>query len=272
MNPRSMMRLWGKAFSQGLDLADVLGADTAKIILGSSTKYLQFDGANGTWKATVPLGWDVAGGSAGANVALLLGGGTSAAPISTSIANKNFIGFYAKTTAVAADSDSRLMYLRMYFSGATTGGGDCLRVFSTVEAACGTVRGAHVSLNWGASGTVSGLGSALTATLHLPNTGTLTGTLCAANVEVSCDDGASDNVVVPASHGLIRLSVGGDSGNVAKVLNAFHVDVPAGCIGNKAAALLISNADVTNTGAFASAGAIAINVNGTRRWIPFYAI
>jgi hypothetical protein len=88
-------------------------------------------------------------GSAGDNSAIMLGGGTDAAPCATATANKNFLEFRGESTATTAGSDTRLMYSRLYLNGATTGGGDCIRAFTTVEKAVGTARGASAQLPTG---------------------------------------------------------------------------------------------------------------------------
>ena len=205
------------------------------------------------------------------NDALVLACGNATTPETTSVANSNFVEMRCETTATTASSDTRLAYLRMYFAGATTGGGETLRVFSTVEAACGTVRGAHISLNWGASGSVSGLGTAITATLHCPNTGVMTGNVAALEAQAYMDSGDDDDVTVPTEHGLIRCTISGDAGTVASFKNILHVDVAAACVGNKAAALAVCNADVTGDGGAAAAG-LQVRVEGTQYWIPLYAI
>lgn len=163
-----------------------------------------------------------------ANSAPLLGGGTGASPNSTDDPNVNFIEWRCKTEADDAGSDTRLMYLRTYFAGATTGGGETLRAFTTLQAAVGTARGAHISLNFDSGGTVSGLATALSATLHIPNTGTPGGTKAALEAQLYFDSGDDDNVTI-GTHAILRLSVAGDSGTVANATDAIEIDVPAGC-------------------------------------------
>jgi len=205
------------------------------------------------------------------NSALLFGVGNATTPQSTAVAGSNFIEMRVATTATGAGSDTRLAYLRTYFNGITTGGGETCRIFSTVNASCGTVRGAHVSLNWGAAGVVTGLGTAITATLHCPNTGTMTGNVAAIEAQAYMDVGTADDVVVPTEHGLIRCTISGDSVTAALFKNVFHVDVAAAAVGNKAALLAVCNADVTGGGG-ASSGGLQARVEGTQVWIPFYAI
>lgn len=211
------------------------------------------------------LGGDPFNGSFGTHNAVYAGGGTAAAPITTSADSKNFLEYRCSTTATGAGSDSRALYLRLYFDGATTGGGEAARIFSTVNEACGTVRGMHVSLNWGASGSVSGLGTALTATLHCPNTGTMTGNLAAIEAQAWMDSGGDDDVVIPATHGLIRASLGGDAGTVGSFVNFLHLALPAAQI--VAASSNTTHMVTTGTSDTASNTAIRIRINNTEYWL-----
>lgn len=162
---------------------------------------------------------------------LLGGAGTSAVPVETSENSKNLLEFRFKTSATGAGSDTRLLYLQAKFAGITTGGGETARIYSVVQAAAGTVRGAHVSLDFdGTTANVSGLGTALSGTLHLKNTGTMTGTLAAIEAQAHFNAGADDDVVLPGTHALFRGTVSGDSGNVASFVNFLHLDLPAACI------------------------------------------
>lgn len=216
--------------------------------------------------------WENEGSKTSASwVRAVSGGGSSGSPITTSTANTKFKKLYAKTETTGAGSDTRAYYMRLYLSGISTGGGECLRAFTTVEAAVGTARGAHISLEYGTSGSTSGLAAALSATLHIPNTGTMTGNLSAIEAQAWCDAGGDDDVTIPSEHGLIRCTVGGDAGNVASFLNLLHVDVASACVGNKSAKLLVCNADVTGGGGAAAYG-LQVRVEGTQYWLPLYSI
>lgn len=127
-------------------------------------------------------------GIGSATAALLLGSGTSSNPETSSAADKNFLGFWVSNSA--ASGTTRGMYLRLYLTGGA--GGEALRAFNTVSnnAPVDTVNGAHISLNFGASaGNVTGLGTALRATLHVPDR-SLGGTTAAVQAELYTD-GAS---------------------------------------------------------------------------------
>lgn len=115
--------------------------------------------------------------------------GSSSSPVSlTSAAKANQIYI----TNSATSGDSRGLYLRQYLTGAG-GGGEALRAFSTINAAGATAHGAHISLNFGSSGSLSGLGVAGRNTLHIPDNAAWTGgTLSALQAEIYSDGTASD--------------------------------------------------------------------------------
>ena len=141
------------------------------------------------------MGWykkNFLGGLVGVRTsALLAGGGTSTSPIEVSSANKNFLGFWVENSATSGDN--RGLYLRQYLAGAG-GGGEALRVFSAVsDVAAGTVHGAHISLNFGTSGTVTGTGAAVRATLHIPATALSSNvTMASVYAEIWSDAATSD--------------------------------------------------------------------------------
>ena len=124
----------------------------------------------------------------GASSALLLGMGNSTTRAVTGTASAKFLSFYTEGNADGIYG----AYFRHYVSTAAVGN-DCLRAFGTVNnVAASTVRGAHVSLSFGTSGTVSGLGAALEATLHIPNSATQAGTLYAVKAAINSDGSTSD--------------------------------------------------------------------------------
>jgi fibronectin-binding autotransporter adhesin len=195
--------------------------------------------------------------------------GLTAAQLTLATASQCAIKAYVTTTATSGDN--RLAYLRYAITG-TGGGGECLRALTSLTAAVGTARGAHISLVPSGSGAVSGQGAALCATLHFSDAGLTTGWLGALQAQIYPEAGGT-NGAIHANHGLLWLDVvsGSDDTQAAKILNAMLVTTATTNIGNKAAALMISNADVTGAGG-ASSGGIAINVNGTRKWLATYTI
>jgi hypothetical protein len=115
--------------------------------------------------------------------------GSSSSPVSLSSAAK---ANQIYVTNSATSGDSRGLYLRQYLTGAG-GGGEALRTFSTINAAGATAHGAHISLNFGSSGSLSGLGVAGRNTLHIPDNASWTGgTLSALQAEIYSDGAASD--------------------------------------------------------------------------------
>ena len=202
----------------------------------------------------------------------MFGGGSESTPITTATASVKFAKLYVESTATGAGSDTRAFYLRLFLNGATTGGGEALRAMTTCEKVVGVARGAHITLDWAATGgRVTGLGTALTTTLHVPNTGTMSGDIASLNVEAFCESGSDDDVVITGAHALIRATVHGDTGNAASFKNFLNVDVISQCVGNKAALLMVCNADVTGSGG-ASAYGLQVRVEGTQYWLPLYAI
>ena len=131
------------------------------------------------------------GNDAGDPSALLFGAGTAASPATTATADKNFLEFRVENSATSGDN--RGLYLREYLSGAG-GGGEAARIFTTVNnVAASTAHGAHISLNFGASGTVTGQGIAGRNTLHLPTTALSSNvTMAAVQAEIYSDGSTSD--------------------------------------------------------------------------------
>jgi len=131
------------------------------------------------------------GTSGTGNASLLFGSGTSSSRFAVTDANKNFIEFRFENAATSGDN--RGIYNRLYLTGAG-GGGESLRAFTTVEdVAAGTAHGAHISLNFGTSGTVTGQGIAGRFTLHMPTTAlTSNVTMSAVQAEIWSDGSTSD--------------------------------------------------------------------------------
>lgn len=136
-------------------------------------------------------GVDTYGGTV-RTAAVLHGSGSSSAPTTTATANKNFLGYWVKNTATSGDN--RGLYLRQYLSGAGASG-DALRIFNTVDnVVAASAHGAHISLNFGTSGRVTGQGIANRSTLHLPSTALPASnvTYSAVQAEIWSDAATSD--------------------------------------------------------------------------------
>jgi hypothetical protein len=116
--------------------------------------------------------------------------GTSGTPIATSTAGYNFAQVYGSSTATSGDA--RAVYARLYIAGAA-GSGEAVRSFTTVNnVAAATAHGAHCSLSFGTTGSLTGLGAAVRGTVHIPNAMS-GGTLASVQAEVY-GDGASSSV------------------------------------------------------------------------------
>ena len=124
----------------------------------------------------------------GASSALLAGMGNGTTRAKTGTASAKFLSFYTESTADGVYG----AYFRHYLSTAAVSN-DCLRAYGTVNnVAAATARGAHISLSFGATGTVTGLGCALEATLHIPNQATQSCTLYAIKAAINSDGATSD--------------------------------------------------------------------------------
>jgi len=151
--------------------------------------------------------------------------GTSSARVVSDVANMRFINVNVDNGATSGDN--RGMYLRQYLTGAG-GGGEAARIFSTVEnVAAGTAHGAHISLNFGATGSVTGLGVAMRGTLHVPDDASWApGTISALQAEIYSDGAASDTDGA-TNVAFIRVVNGGHANGIADVdddANLFTLD------------------------------------------------
>lgn len=167
--------------------------------------------------------------------ALMMGAGTSTSRVKTDVSGAKFVSVYSENSNT---SDAGYgFYWRHYVSGAGASG-DALRAYGTVQnVAAGTVRGAHISLSFASTGTVTGLGVALECTLHIANQATQAGTLAPLKLAIHSDGSTSD----PAGSALsyIRVDNQGDSTGGADVDDdAFLFDIQGHTIatGNMVAA------------------------------------
>lgn len=190
--------------------------------------------------------------------AVLMGTGSSSTRESTSTAGAHFFSFYLENSA--ATGDNRGMYLRLYHTGAGAGGGEALRVFSTVQnVAKGTVHGAHISVNFAATGSVTGQAVAMRGTLHIPDATVSSGTHAAVQGEIYADGGSSD--ISGVAHAVFRCVVGGNSTGAATVANFLDLSVPTPA----------SNAFVdTDEKTGAAYAGLRVLVNGTPKWIRLF--
>lgn len=193
--------------------------------------------------------------------ALVMGLGTSTARAVANVADKNFLSFYFEN--LATSGDNRGMYLRHYISGAG-GGGEAARIFSTVNnVAAGTAHGAHISLSFGTSGTVTGQGIAARNTLHMPTTALSSNvTMSAVQAEIWSDGSTSD----PGGSTLLsffRAVNGGDATGAA--------DVDDDAVLFELSGFTNSSGNLFQTGTTinpVAAGSLKIRVGSTLYYIP----
>lgn len=170
----------------------------------------------------MPLKGQVGRAGIGASTtAVLLGTGDTTTPYSDSNADKNFHGYWLKSTATSGTT--RGIYQRLYLSSGA--GGEAARYFTTVENAtpADTCNGAHISINFGSSaGNITGLGTAVRATFHVPNR-SLTGTTAPLQAELY-SDGASS--AIGGTTSFIRAVNDGNASGIASVdTNAHFVEL-----------------------------------------------
>jgi hypothetical protein len=150
--------------------------------------------------------------------------GTAASPLAITTADQNVSSAYVTTSATTGDT--RLMYDKLTFT--STGSGETIRAFSVVTGALaatgGTINGAHISMEVDGSGTISGAGNALRATLGGTQTAQ-TGTLGVLQL----DTNYTGSVTTPATSAFIRVT---DSGSATgKINNLLTIDAgPAATI------------------------------------------
>jgi hypothetical protein len=196
------------------------------------------------------------GGAAAAN-AIIMGGGTSADPMTTSTADKVFMEF--RTESTATSGDSRCLYIRHAINGAGLSG-EAIRAFSKVTAAAATVRGAHISLDFGTGGSVSGFGAGVDAQVLYPNA-TLAGTHTCLNVEMYASGASTD---VSGLNSFIRFVF---NGNATGIANFDDDAVLFSIVGATAGAGHIFDSTINTAGAQID-HTLKINIGGTTYYIP----
>jgi hypothetical protein len=195
----------------------------------------------------------------------MIGAGTSAAPVDCSTtAGMKFNSIY--TSSAATSGDSRNTYLRHYIKG-IGGAGEALRAYCTVSgvAAAGTVNGIHASLDFAdADSTASGQGTAVRATLHIPNEATWTsGTITALMAEIYSDGTASDPDGV-TELSFIRVANNGESGKADVDTDAFALSFQGFTAGT-------GSMIYDSTGAAPQTdGSIKIKVGADTRYLMYY--
>lgn len=187
-----------------------------------------------------------------------VGNGTGA-PLALTTASMKFFDVYIRHTATSGDN--RLGYFRLYLAGAGNGG-ECFRVFTTVEAAAGTAHGQHTSLSFGTSGSVSGLGVAHRMTLHGKDAA-MFATVAGGQSELYAD-GASTNYAAATEHSIHRFVNDGDATGKATATNVFAFSGLSTGAGK-----MFHDLTVSAVGDFTKS--LRIVVNGVAYYIPLIA-
>jgi len=197
-------------------------------------------------------------GQAGArSQGTLMGAGTDASPATSASADHAIELRYEST---ATSGTSRAEYIRLYSAGAGQDN-DAVRFFHTCEAALTGAHGQHCSLNFGASGSASGLATALRTTLHVPDSALTGGNYAALQGEVYMDGNSSDISGVTKSS-ILRLVVsGGDATARNTIKNALYLSCESG---SGKMVQVATGAPGNQT------GSIRIDVNGTTRYLMFW--
>jgi hypothetical protein len=199
--------------------------------------------------------------------ALLMGIGNSTGRAQANAAGRNFLSFYVENYATSGDN--RGLYLRQYLSGAGANG-EAARIFNTVNnVAADSVHGAHISLSFGTSGTVTGHGIATRSTLNLANQVLATNTtLSALQAEIWCDGSLTD----PGDSTLLsflRFNLGGEAEGIALTIDSvktvlFDVQGVAAS-GDATNGLFRTNAPST------LAASLKVRVGTTLYYLPLYS-
>ena len=185
--------------------------------------------------------------------------GDTTTPITSDKANANFMGFYVSNSD-AAGGTARGMYMRLYLTGTSGQSGEAVRAFTTVNGTGGVgVHGIHASLSMGTSGTVTGEGAAVRATLQLPNKAVGAGTLASLYSELSAD-GSSTTTSGVTNLAFMRAVLAGDTTGAADIEdNCALLSLEGGSIASGNLIAAKSSAAVTHV--------IRILVNGVKYYL-----
>lgn len=120
---------------------------------------------------------------------VIQGAGKSSAYYLMPGAGKSALSYYVESASVV--DSNRCAYLRLKLSGAA-GGGEAIRAFCTIAAAAAVGRGAHISLNYSGTSSISGESQAIKGTYHVPNSTVSLGTSAVIEAELYADGASSD--------------------------------------------------------------------------------
>ena len=197
-------------------------------------------------------------------VALAIGDSTT--QVTSDTADVKFVEI--RCDSGAASGDNRAIYNRLYLTADSTGGGESLRSFTSVNANVATAHGAHLSLGFVATAggsECSGLGVAGRNTLHIPNVASWapTGTYAAVQAEIYSDGSSSDPAGM-TELSCIRFVSAGDATGMADVdTDAFLFSVQGFADGSGK----VYHSDVPGT----LAASLRVKVGATTYYLPLYS-
>lgn len=176
---------------------------------------LQYDLANGPYYMCLD-GDGIPSNSVPTAKVLNIGLGTGSTQVLATTSG-NIVDIRGKFTQTSGEG--RCIYSRLYLHGSI--GGDCLRAYTNVNANLDTARGAHISLdfvNTADGSECSGLGTALTCTLHIPNVAAWnpSGTYASILAEIN-SDGANSDPAGMSELSFIQISNSGNATGKADV-------------------------------------------------------
>lgn len=190
--------------------------------------------------------------------------GSSTTPASTPIATKAANQSMWRAIFGIDHDGGYGVYTRSYVRTAAISG-DAARIYGTVHnVAAATARGLHASLSFSDTGTVTGLGAAIEATLHIPNQATQSGSLYAVKAAINSDGATSDPAGATVLAYLGAVNQGNATGAADVDDDAVLVHIDGHTIGNgnlvEAVGTAYALAEFTHS--------IRINIGGTLYYIP----
>jgi hypothetical protein len=165
----------------------------------------------------------------------------------------------------SSTGDTQNIYNRLYINVAAQSG-NALRSFASVQdVAANTVRGAHISLSFGTSGTITGLGAAIEATVHIPSGGGMAGTVTALNLAMNSDGTGSDPAGVTELSYIRFVNQGDATGGVDVDDDVFLFSIQGHTEGTGNLVY-----DITDGAALPSNGSIRIKIGANTRYLYYY--
>ena len=190
--------------------------------------------------------------------------GNTSQPITSSVANANFMGFYVSNSD-ATGGTARGMYMRLYLTGTSGQSGEAVRAFTTVNGTGAVgVHGMQSSISFGSSGTITGLAVGVRATFQIKNATMSTGTGAAMMAELSADGSSSHFTGTTLS--FLRLAISGNGTGVTQLNgDSFFLDFTGGCTAGAGATYFIN----TSVTALTAYGSLRVKCpDGVTRYIP----